>query len=97
MIARTMDIRVADNGRMVLPRSVREAMGLHGESRIILMLENDEVRLTPVGHGIARACALYRDHASANRTTDHFLADRRAEAVADTGGLSGERTAQGTP
>ncbi len=76
-----MDIRVADNGRMILPQSVRKAMGLQGEAKVILTLENDEVRLTPIGHGVTRARALYRQHAKADRTIDDFLTDRAAEAA----------------
>ena len=85
-----MDIRVAGNGRMILPQSVRRAMGLNGEAKVILTLENDEVRLTPIGHGVARARALYRQHATARRTTDEFLADRAAEAARDAGELPAE-------
>ena len=82
----TMDIRVAENGRMILPQSVRKAMGLTGEAKVILTLENDEVRLTPIGHGVARARALYRLHAKAERTNEDFLADRRAEMALEAGG-----------
>ena len=93
----TMDIRVAENGRMILPQAVRKAMGLHGEAKVILTLENDEVRLTPIGHGVARARALYRQHASVERTTDEFLGDRREEAARDAGdvteGVSGAEDA----
>ena len=82
----TMDIRVAENGRMILPQSVRKAMGLQGEAKVILTLENDEVRLTPIGHGVARARALFREHATVQRNTDDFLNDREAEAAQDAGG-----------
>ena len=81
----TMDIKVAENGRMILPHSVRKAMGLQGEAKVILTLENDEVRLTPIGHGVARARTLYRQHARADRTTDDFLADRREEVTREAG------------
>lgn len=83
-----MDIKVAENGRMILPQAVRKAMGLRGEAKVILTVENDEVRLTPIGHGVARARALYRQHAKAERTTDDFIADRAAEAAADAGETS---------
>lgn len=79
----TMDVRVAENGRMMLPQAVRKAMGLHGEGKVILTLENDEVRLTPIGHGVARARALFKHHATAERTTDDFLGDRKEEAARD--------------
>lgn len=85
MATQTMDIKVAGNGRMVLPASVRKAMGLHGDAKVILTVEDDQVRLTPIGHGVSRAQALYRAHAKQARTTDDFLNDRKAEAAADLG------------
>jgi len=80
-----MDIKVAGNGRMVLPASVRKAMGLHGDAKVILTIEDDQVRLFPIGHGVSRAQALYREHAKQARTTEDFLNDRKAEATADLG------------
>lgn len=82
MASQSMDIRVASNGRMVLPVSVRKAMGLHGDSKVILTIEEDQVRLSPIGHGVSRAQALYRQHAKLSRTTDDFLDDRKAEVEA---------------
>ena len=83
MALQTMDIKVASNGRIVLPLSVRKAMGLHGDGKVILTIEGDQVRLSPIGHGVSRAQALYREHAKQARTTDDFLNERRVEAVAD--------------
>lgn len=79
----TMDIKVADNGRMILPQQVRLAMGLHGEGRVILTLIDDEVRLSPMEHGVTRAKELYRKHAKPGRSTDDFLVDRKIEASND--------------
>ncbi|WP_267381407.1 AbrB/MazE/SpoVT family DNA-binding domain-containing protein [Sphingomonas sp. GC_Shp_6] len=92
-----MDIRVAGNGRMILPASVRKAMGLHGDAKVILTIEDDQVRLSPIGHGVSRAQALYREHAKQARTTKDFLSDRKAEAAADLGEAAsddGDRDAQ---
>ena len=85
MTNRTMDINVAGNGRMVLPASVRKAMGLHGDAKVILTIEDDQVRLSPMKHGVSRAQALYREHARQARTTDDFLVERNAEEAADSG------------
>lgn len=81
----TIDIQVAANGRMVLPVSVRKAMGLQGNTKVILTIEDDQVRLSPIGHGVSRAQSLYREHASVVRTTEDFLNERRVEAAADLG------------
>lgn len=68
---------------MVLPASVRKAMGLHGDAKVILTIEDDQVRLSPIGHGVSRAQALYREHAKQTRTVEDFLSDRKAEAATD--------------
>ena len=83
MASQSIHINVAGNGRMVLPASVRKAMGLQGDTKIILTVEDDQVRLYPISHGVSRAQALYRAHANQARTTDDFLEDRKAEAAAD--------------
>ena len=85
MTSQTIDINVASNGRMVLPAAVRKAMGLQGDTKVILTVEDDQVRLSPIGHGVSRAQALYREHAKHARSTDDFLEDRKAEAAADLG------------
>lgn len=85
MATRSIDIKVASNGRMILPASVRKAMGLHGDAKVILTIEDDQVRLSPIGHGVSRAQALYREHARQARSTDDFLTDRKADAAADLG------------
>lgn len=85
MATQSIDIKVASNGRMILPASVRKAMGLHGDAKIILTIEDDQVRLSPIGHGVSRAQALYREHARQARSTDDFLTDRKAETAADLG------------
>jgi len=85
MATQSIDVKVASNGRMILPASVRKAMGLHGDAKVILTVEDDQVRLSPIGHGVSRAQALYREHAKQARTIDDFLSDRKAEAVTEAG------------
>ena len=82
-MTRVIDVRVASNGRMVLPRVVREALGLSGAGVVVLSLGGDEVTLTSMRRGVARAQALYRAHATADETSDGFLEDRRREAARD--------------
>ena len=81
-----MDVRVAANGRMILPRAVRDAMGLNGEAKVILTVEGDVVRLEPISHRVRRARELYRQAIRTSRTTEDFLRDRREEALADDQG-----------
>ena len=83
MALQTIDIKVASNGLIVLPLTARKAMGLDGDGKVIITMEGDQVRLSPIGHGVSRAQALYREHAKQARTTDDFLNERTVEAVAD--------------
>lgn len=91
-MSEALDLRVGANGRMVLPKALREAMGLSGDTKVIATLEGDEVRLTPIGHGARRAQELYRQHAKGGRTVDDFLADRKREAEAEEGPVPDEAT-----
>ena len=83
MMAETIDLRVGANGRMVLPKALRQAMGLAGDTKVIATLDGEELRLTPIHHGARRAQELYRQHVKNDQSTDDFLADRRAEADAE--------------
>ena len=76
-----IDIRVAANGRMVLPRSVRDALGVTGSGVVVLSVDGDEVKLTSMRQSIKRAQELYRQHATNDLKVDDFLAERRAEAA----------------
>ncbi len=87
----SMDVRVASNGRLILPRAVRKAMGLTGDTKLHLTMEGDVVRLEPLGHRVRRARELYRAAVESPRTTEDFLRDRHAEADAEEGGAGGGR------
>ena len=76
-----MDVRVANNGRMVLPKSVREALGVTQGGAVVLSIEGDVVKLTSIRQSVAQAQALYRQHATNDLSVDDFIAERRAEAA----------------
>ncbi len=78
---RAMDVHVANNGRMVLPKSVRETLGVEKGGAIVLSVVDGEVKLTPIRHSVARAQALYRQHARGAFSVDDFLKERREEAA----------------
>lgn len=81
-----IDVRVAQNGRMVLPRPVRELLGIADGGTVVVSTDGETVTLTPISASIRRAQALYRKHAKTDLTTDEFLAERRAEAAREAGG-----------
>lgn len=78
-----IDIRVAPNGRMVLPRSARNALGMTGAGVVVLSVDGDEVTLTSMRQSIRRAQALYRAHVTNDQPSDEFLESRRVEAAQD--------------
>ena len=84
-MAQARDLRVGANGRMILPKAMRQAMGLVGDAKVIATVEGDEVRLTPIHHGARRAQELYRQHVQNGRTVDDFLKDREREANEEGG------------
>ena len=81
-----IDIKVAQNGRMVLPRSVRDALGMADGGTLVLSVEGDEVKLTSIRQSIKRAQDLYRQFATNDSSVDDFIAERRAEAAREDRG-----------
>ena len=81
-----MDVKVAANGRLILPRKARDAMGLSGDAKVHLSIEGDVVRLEPISRRVLRARELYRQAITDQRTTDDFLRDRKEEADTDDRG-----------
>jgi bifunctional DNA-binding transcriptional regulator/antitoxin component of YhaV-PrlF toxin-antitoxin module len=91
-----MDVRVAANGRLILPRAVRDAMGLTGDTKVHLTVVGDVVRLEPLGHRVRRAREMYRAAINDPRTTEDFLRDRHAEADAEEGRADGSVDGKGS-
>lgn len=76
-----MDIKVAPNGRMVLPQPVREALGMTSGGVMVLSMKGSEVRLSPIRQSIKHAQQLYRQHATNDLPTEDFIQERRADAA----------------
>jgi bifunctional DNA-binding transcriptional regulator/antitoxin component of YhaV-PrlF toxin-antitoxin module len=78
-----IDVRVAANGRMVLPRAVRNALGVANSGILVLSVDGDEVKMISMRESIRRAQALYREHVTNDQTSANFLEARRLEARQD--------------
>ena len=83
---KTIDVRIAPNGRLVLPRSARTALGVSGAGVLVLSIHGDEVRLTSMAQNIEQAQALYRKHVTHDLSVDDFLLERRTESNRDDAG-----------
>jgi AbrB family looped-hinge helix DNA binding protein len=80
-MVQAFDAKVAQNGRLVLPKMVREALGMADGGTVVFAVEGDEVRLTSIQQNLKPAQALYRQHATKHLSVDDFIAQRRAEAA----------------
>ena len=80
-----IDIRIADNGRMVLPKAARVALGVTGAGVVALTVDGDEVKLTSMASSLKRAQALYRQHVKDDQSSDDFLEARRRDAASEPG------------
>jgi bifunctional DNA-binding transcriptional regulator/antitoxin component of YhaV-PrlF toxin-antitoxin module len=76
------DVKLAANGRMLLPQAVRDAMGITGETRIIVTVDGTDVRLSPIKNVVSKLQALYREHATHDADSAAFLDERRADDTA---------------
>ena len=83
-----MDIRVAANGRMVLPRTVREALGVSGAGVVVLSIDGDQVKLSTMQQSLKRAQMLYKSSATVDKSSDDFLSERRKESLRENAKLS---------
>ena len=79
----SIDLRVGANGRMVLPKALRQALGLSGDAVVIATVEDGAVRLTPAHREALEAQELYARHVTGGRTVDEFLDDRRRDGKAE--------------
>lgn len=80
-MGKVFGVKVAHNGRLVLPKVVREALGMPDGGTVVFSVEDGEVKLTSLDKSIRRAQDLYRKYATKDFTVDDFIAERRAEAA----------------
>jgi AbrB family looped-hinge helix DNA binding protein len=76
--------KLADNGRIVIPASVRQALEFEPGEELLLIVEDDELRVTTMKRRAERAQRLVREHANATGSVvDELIADRRREALSE--------------
>jgi AbrB family looped-hinge helix DNA binding protein len=73
--------RMSENGRIVIPAAIREAMGLRAGDTLEVSLEEDGLRLRTQRQMIARAQAMVQKIFGPGRSlSDELIAERRLEA-----------------
>jgi antitoxin PrlF len=71
-----VQVKVAANGRIVLPADVRKQLGLEGGGTLMLSVDEFGVTLTTFQQRIAKAQALYEKRADAAREWEELERDR---------------------
>ena len=81
MSSREIRLRISENGRVVIPASVRQALGVGTGDEIILQEEDDDFRITTQKRRIERARRRIRKYVKPGTPlVDEFLAERREAA-----------------
>ncbi len=74
-------MRVNENGRVVIPASFRERLGIRVGDDLVLRMEGDELRITTLKRNIERAQRLVRKHVKPGTSlVDELIAERRGTA-----------------
>jgi len=74
-------MRVNENGRVVIPASFRERLGIRVGDDLVLRMEGDELRITTLKRNIERAQRLVRKHVKPGTSlVDELIAERREAA-----------------
>ena len=79
----SIEIKVASNGRMVLPADVRKRLGLENGGKLILNEGEFGVELRSAQQRVAKAQALYQKYSKGKRqtTVDELIAQKRGDAA----------------
>jgi AbrB family looped-hinge helix DNA binding protein len=76
--------RMVDGGRIIVPASLRRAMGVAKGDALVMELHGDELRIRPARAALRRIQERLKAHAPrTGLVSDELIADRRKEAAAD--------------
>jgi AbrB family looped-hinge helix DNA binding protein len=74
--------KIGPSGRLVIPAPERKELGLKPGDRVIMRVENNELRISSVNHSIERVQALVRKYnRKGENLSESLIRDRRAEAA----------------
>lgn len=72
-------VKIAANGRMVLPKAMRDAIGIEGEATLYLTVKNGQIQIATLAETVRQAQELYKKFARQPRSSDDFLATRERD------------------
>jgi antitoxin PrlF len=74
--------KLNENGRIVIPASIRQALGIVPGDEVLLLMDDGEVRMTTPRRRAERAQRLYKKYVGDGVSlVDELIADRRKEAA----------------
>jgi AbrB family looped-hinge helix DNA binding protein len=77
--SKTME--VGDNGRVVLPKEIRNKLSLGKGDKVLFIIENDEIKLTTRGALVKKPSGIFA-HDDGHNLSKELLKDRRRETKA---------------
>ena len=77
-----MKTTIREGGRLVIPAAYRKALGLKPGDKVLLTLEDGEIRIVGTHHAVARAHTLIRRYIPKGRSLSEELIEERREEAA---------------
>ena len=75
-------VRLIEGGKLIIPASMRKALGIAPGDVLTLELDRDEIRVRSLSSALERARAILRRHVPEGESlADELIAERRAEAA----------------
>ena len=82
MTVNDIKTKIAEGGRLVIPARYRKALGLKAGDEVVLVLQDDEIRVVSARRAIARAQALVRRYVPKQRSlSEELIRERKEEAA----------------
>ena len=75
----TEKVKIAANGRMVLPKALRDAVGIEGETELLLTVKEGQIQIATLADRIKQARALFRKAVKKDFSSADFLATRERD------------------
>jgi len=76
-----MKTKISEGGRLVIPAAFRKALKLKAGDDVLIILENDEIRVISTRHAITRAQTLVSRYIPRGRSlSGELIKERREEA-----------------
>jgi AbrB family looped-hinge helix DNA binding protein len=79
----TQAVKIIDGGKLVIPAHMRRAMGIAGGDTVLVeLLPENELRVRPLSAAVRRAQAIVRDSIKGDRSlAEELMRERKQEAA----------------